>query len=287
MQGSRRITRWVIALALLACAGSASASAPAAGSTSRQARDEAIRAFPLAGLSPEDRAKVTAVLDDVTLYRKLPTQIIECDAALYRYLIEHPEVVISMWRVMGITDIKLDKIDTTSYQADDNAGTKGVLRFLLRSPEVHVLYGDGKYDGALLPRAVRGQTVFLLRNTATTDKFGRTTIQCRLDSFIRMENVTVELLARTFQPLVGHVADHNYRETAVFLNRIHRAAQVNPEGLTQLVEQLDGVDKDTAKAFNKIADDVAAKAAFTEQLSTPAVPERAAEVPTIARPKRR
>jgi hypothetical protein len=270
---------WMIALVVWAFANASPAASPTSGNTSRQARDDAARAIPLAQLSADDRAKVNAVLEDVTLFRRLPTQTIECDMHLYRFLIEHPEVVISMWRVMGITDIHLSRLDDSSFEADDRAGTRGKLRYLLRSPELHLIYGEGKYEGALLPKAVRGQGVFMLRSTPYTDRDGRLMMQCRLDSFVRMELVTVEVLARTFQPLVGHVADHNYRETALFLNRIHRAAQVNPEGLTQLVAQLEGVDRDTVKGFSKITDTIATQAALNEQLQkTQPVPERAAEL---------
>ncbi|MBS0210008.1 MAG: hypothetical protein JSS27_13750 [Planctomycetes bacterium] len=287
MQVRGSIACRAIALALLVLAGASSAATPNAGSTNRQYRDDAIKAMPLAQLDSEDRARVTAVLENVTLYRHLPTQTIECDARLFQFLIEHPEVVINMWRVMNITDIHVKRLDEVSFDADDHAGTRGKLRYLVRSPHVHVIYGEGKYEGMLLPKPVRGQAVFLLRTSTYLDRQGKPMVQARLDSFVRMEAVTVEVLAKTFQPLVGHVADHNYRETAVFLNRIHKAAQVNPEGLMQLVDQLEGVDEKVASGFNQIADEIGAQAALAEK-QQPAIPgDRSAELPTRQPTQRR
>ncbi len=50
--------------------------------TSDAARRDAIRSIPFDKLSADDRAKVEAVLSNVSLFRRLPTRVVDCDPAV-------------------------------------------------------------------------------------------------------------------------------------------------------------------------------------------------------------
>src|SRR5690606_636648 len=61
----------------------ATAAAPPAGNSSRQSRDEAARLIPYDKLSAADRSRVQAVVNDTSIFRRMPTQVFPCDPNLY------------------------------------------------------------------------------------------------------------------------------------------------------------------------------------------------------------
>src|SRR5438132_4317089 len=131
----------VCAIALLANSGLARAADPAAGkaTNSRAARDEAVQSIPMDKLSREMHSRVSAVINNTSVYRRLPTQSIDCDPELFEFLVQNPEVVVDIWRVMGITNMTLDRNGPDRFRAADGQGTTGNVEFAFRSPELHVI----------------------------------------------------------------------------------------------------------------------------------------------------
>src|SRR5689334_266809 len=80
----RRSVLWLAASALvvggiaLAALSAVDAAEPERASTSRVTRTEAMRTIPLDKLPPEARPKVVAVLNDTSLFRRLPVQVVDC-----------------------------------------------------------------------------------------------------------------------------------------------------------------------------------------------------------------
>ncbi|MCE9548364.1 MAG: hypothetical protein K8T25_23060, partial [Planctomycetia bacterium] len=87
-----------IAMASLAVTHAAE---PKSGTTSRAARMDAVRLIPFDKLDADARAKATAVTKANSLFRRLPVETIDCDPKLYLYLVRNPEVVVSIWQLMG------------------------------------------------------------------------------------------------------------------------------------------------------------------------------------------
>ena len=77
--------------------------ADSAATSSRAARNEAMRAIPWSQIAPQYRRAAQNVVRDASLYRRLPTRIIDCDPDVFTFLLQHPEVVVDVWRVMGIS----------------------------------------------------------------------------------------------------------------------------------------------------------------------------------------
>jgi hypothetical protein len=232
--------------------------------TSRAAREEALRAIPFNRLTREARAKANEVIQDVSLYRRLPTKSIDCDPELYAFLVRHPEVVVNIWRVMGITQMQLDRIDAANYKVADGQGTKGRMEYLYSSPGVNVIYSEGTYDGPLYPRTVRGKCLILLRTSQRREPNGRYTVIGQLDTFLSVENLGVEVLAKTFQPLVGKAADHNFTETANFVANLSHTAETNESGMLRLGRKLTNLDAQTRERFLELISTVPQKYAAAE-----------------------
>jgi hypothetical protein len=171
---------------------------------------------------------------------------------------------------MGITRMQLDRLDARQYQVADGEGTKGRMEYLYTSPEVNVIYSEGTYDGPLYPRTVRGKCLMLLRSDYRRDSSGRYSVVTLLDTFLAVDNLGVEVLAKTFQPLIGKAADHNFTETANFVANLSHTAESNEAGLLRLGRKLSRVDAQTRERFLQLVSAVPQKLASGELEAVPA-----------------
>lgn len=229
--------------------------------TSRAARDEAIQAIPFEHLANPERGGVQQVVQNTSIYRRMPTQVIDCDPHLYGFLLEHPEVIVGIWDAMGISNVSLKRTGETTFRAADGEGTLGDIKVAYASHDKYLLYANGSYDGPLFQRPVRAQCVLLLRSGAIRETNGRHYITCRLDTFIHLQRVGVELLAKTIQPLIGRSADSNFTETMAFVASLSRAAEYNPRGVERIAGQLTGVAPLVRDDFLRVAGQVPIRSA--------------------------
>ncbi|HWB01235.1 MAG TPA: hypothetical protein VG713_22250 [Pirellulales bacterium] len=286
MQANIGVRAALIVGILLLVAAPTVAATPNGSATNRAARDEALRAIPLARLAASDRARVSKVLVDSSIFRRLPTQVIDCDPEFYLYLVEHPELVVEVWRVLGISTVTLDRDENETLHADDGAGTVGKVDLIYRSQEAHVFYADGCYDGPVFNQPLKGQCVLLLRSSYVRKADGTYSVTCRLDSFLHLDNATLEVLAKVMQPLVGQIADHNFRETTLFVAALHQAAQCNLAGLDDVISRMKDVRPEICQQFAELSEQVAVEAAIakTEALRAAARAQSGEGQRTVRRP---
>lgn len=265
---------------------------PAAGSSSRDAREEAMRAMPYNELDRAARIKVGAVLANTTIFRHLPATTIECDANLFVFLVEHPDLVVNIWEALGVSEVELRRTGDGTFEASDKAGTRGRLEYLYVGPQTHLVYADGSYTGSLLSRPVRARCVLLMRSHYAHTNSGRPVVRSSIDAFVHLENVGVGMLAKTFQPLVTSAADHNFRETAAFLGSVHQAAVMNYSGMQRLAEKLTKVAVADRQEFSDLTTQIAVQAALAQAGARPATasatrPTTATRPSTAVRPAQR
>ena len=251
---------------------------PHKATTSRQARENAVQSIPLDRIDEQSRAKVSSVLSEASIFRRMPIRVTQCDPELYLFLVRHPDVVVNIWEVLGVTQLKLRQVGPDRFQVADGAGTLSTIQFLYRSHDTHLIYAEGSYDGPLFTKQVRGRGILLLKTGYVREPDGRYYITSRLDSFLHVEPGSAELLTKTFQPLVGKVADNNFVQTAGFLGSLSRTAEVNSRGVERLAGKLNNVQPQVRNEFAQITRRVARKAT--------AVSSRTPQPPLVAkRPK--
>ncbi len=231
------------------------------GTSSRQARAGAIASLPLDRLSDEDRERVRSVVSNVSIYRRLPTRVIRCDPELYQFTLENPEIMVNIWQLLGLEDVTLERTAESSYHVEDGAGTLGKVDFLYRNHDTQLVYGQGMYDGPMFVKPVQGECVILMKSGYVRETDGHYYITGRLDIFVRLDRgSTADILAKTFRPLVGMVADHNFTQTMAFIQSLSDAAEKNPRGMLRLAEKLTGVPESTREEFIAMAGRVAERA---------------------------
>jgi hypothetical protein len=242
----------VISLAMPSLAGAVMPNEQA--SNSREARDDAIRGIPFQELQPTVQQKLGRVLAKPTIYRRLPTRVIDCDPDMYLFLVRHPEVVVNIWDLMGVTNVKLQRTGEYTLRASDGAGTITDLEMVYGSRDRHVIYAEGYYEGPLSGKRLTGRCVLLLRSSYEQGGEEKSVkVANQLDVFLQLDNVGADLLARTLQPVVGRTADHNFLESAGFVAQLSQAAEANPPGVQRLAERLELVDPAVRDQFAGVA----------------------------------
>jgi hypothetical protein len=232
--------------------------------TSDAARRDAIRSIPLNKLSPDDRAKVKAVLSNISLFRRLPTRVVDCDPEFYAFLVRHPDIVVNIWEMFKISRLKLREVDDGEFRIAESAGATATIRFVYQNHDTHVIYGEGVYEGALLARSVKGRGVLVLKSGYVRETNGRYYVTSRMDSFLSIEPAGAELVTKTISPVLGKTVDNNFIQTLAFVGSLSRTAETNSRGVQRLGEQLTHVPPEVRDRFVELAADMPKKQAAAE-----------------------
>ncbi len=242
--------------------GAAEAQELATGTSSRQLRKEVVRNLPYAQLNAETKAKISEVLEKPSLYRRLPVTAISVDPEHLQFLIRYPETVVGIWELMGITHMQTRRVAPFTLKTNDGAGTTSNMELVFGSPDLHIYYGDGLYEGPVLRRQLRGECVIIVRTRTRAEiNTGEITpnrpgeplqTACQLDVFLKLENGTAGIIAKTISPIVGPTADHNFTESLKFVERLNKTAVNNGPGVQRMAERLD-IDPHVIQKYQEVA----------------------------------
>jgi hypothetical protein len=280
----------LLALLLLAGVGSATAIASESpdanqGTSSTAVRRSAIQSIPFDKLDADAREKVNAVLSNVSIYRRLPVRAVNCDPDLFLFLVRHPDVVVNIWEILGVSQLQLRQTDIDTFRIVEAEGTSATLEYLHHSPDMHILYGKWTYTGPLLARKITGNCLALLKTGYSKDAEGKYYITSRLDGFLSVDSGGAELLARTLQPLVVKNVDSNFIQTVSFLGSMSKTAEVNLSGMQRLAGRLGHVQPETRQQLSDVVASVAHRAATNAAARRDQPAQRVASRPQSESPR--
>lgn len=224
-----------------------SVQALAAASTSKKSQAEAIRQIPWEAFDPQTRQAVESLVARHSLYRRLPLAGGYCNPEIYDFLLCHPEAVVGLWQKLGYSQIRLDFAAPGRYILREGTGTTADVTVLYHDNRKMVIHCSGVYRGSAAAKPLEGETVVLLQYRFTEDAqrdFAPLAIT-RLDCFIRIKNPGVDLVSRTFGPLIGKIVDSNFVKTVDFVNSVSENAEVQPDRTAAAVLAIDGIDRQT------------------------------------------
>lgn len=225
------------------------------GSSSKSLRKQIVRALPFGELTPETQDKINSVVLKPSIYRRLPVTSINADPDHFRFLIRYPEVVVNIWQLMGVTKMDTTRTGPFTISSNDGAGTISSIELVYGTENLHIFYGTGTYEGPILKRKLTGKCVLVLRSENQTGPGGKATQTSQLDVFLKVDNATAGLIAKTIQPIVGSTADHNFVESLKFIQRLDQTTQNNGPGVEQMSKRLD-IDPAVRQKYARVIDQV-------------------------------
>jgi hypothetical protein len=229
-----------------------------AGSSSRESRRLATEAVPLARMAPAERQIAEQAIKQTTLYRHLPAASVACDAALLDFILTKPETLVDVWRVLGISRLAFDPVGPGMWRLSDGYGTAGTVRLLHRERTerggVYVFHGRGGYSGPLAPKQLSGSCLVVVRHTVdTASPAGRPRQTMRIDAFLDVDGVGLEIVTRTLQPLIVRSAAANLHEISLFVTQFAAAAARNPAAVARLTDRMSRTSPEDRRTLVSLA----------------------------------
>lgn len=213
----------------------------APGNSSRAMLRAAADGVPLNRLQPADRQRARTVLSSISLYRRLPTVRCEVDPRVYTYFTTHPDVAVSIWRAMDVSNLQMRQTGPLEYEADAGDGTQGVISLLYRGPDCCLIHCDGQFTNPVVKKPIRAQGLMCLYTEFSRTSDGRTLATNRADIFVTFPSQTVETVARLIAPVSNRIADRNLEELSLFLRFMDAAMTTQPGWVEDVSTRLDGL----------------------------------------------
>ncbi|MDD3586339.1 MAG: hypothetical protein PHQ75_04090 [Thermoguttaceae bacterium] len=204
-------------------------------STSRASADQIVGKIPWQYFSAENQTRIRGIISNHTLYRRLPVSGGYCNPEILDFVLCHPETIVGLWETLGYTELSLQRVGNTNYLLQDKAGTVGNIDVLFQSDEMLVIWCNGSYHGPVKSGEIVGEMLIVLQVRYTEDVLRKPVAICRLDSFVRVKNIGIDLMGRIFGPALGKIADNNLEQTFVFVSSISKTAEEAPDALRDLV----------------------------------------------------
>ena len=223
------------------------------GTNSRAARNEAKRSVPFNQLTAETQNRLNPVLDKPSIYRRLPLTAIDVDPDMFLFLVRQPEVIVNIWQLMGVTQMSVERTAPFKFLTNDGAGAVSNVELVYGTNNKHIYYAEGTYSGPLLRRKLKGRAVMILNTEYLYGPNGKPRTKNSLDVFLKVENATVNLVAKTLNPIIGPTADHNFVETLKFVQRLNETTETNGSGVQRMAYRLTNLTDEVRDQFAQIA----------------------------------
>lgn len=189
----------------------------AKAASDKKTRQESITAISQIPLTPQNSAQAYSVLNNISVFRRLPVFRIPADGEFVKYLANNPDIVVNIWEKIGISQISVLEQGKGLYRVSDIAGTSGTMKNLWSGENGVLYYMEGGYRGNLLARHVRGKALILVRFNVQRDASGLEYTTCFVDTFLSLDQDFYDAATKLLFPMLGRVADNNLEQSLFFV----------------------------------------------------------------------
>ena len=171
---------------------------------------------------PDLAVSVERVWTDPTLSRTVRGRSASVPFDTYLAFVDAPDVTTAAARFLKLARYRVTALAADWYEADDNDGSRGIYRILLREPHRRVVLSWGEHRGRILG-AIGGSalTVIDLRERDGV-------VDQELAAYVRIDNAFAAALARLLLPIFGHLADRKLSEGFAVTAKVAEWALAHP-----------------------------------------------------------
>ena len=211
------------------------------GSSQKKTREEAIKSLPLANLPAAAVQMTNNVVNNASLYRRMPTIRCQVDHRIYRFFADHPDVAVSLWRAMGVSKLEMFQTGEFEYEADAKDGSVGVITILSRSQTECLIHCSGMFQSPVLTKPIQARAIMHVRTTFEVNPDGQQFVTHNADLFVTFPSQTIVTVAKAMAPISNKITDKNFEEISLFVRMMHLAITQQPGWVEQMGSKLDGV----------------------------------------------
>jgi hypothetical protein len=211
------------------------------GESSAAAEDETRSSIPLKSMTQENRQRAQQIIKERSQFRRLPSLQYAIDEPMFRYLLSHPDVAVSTWRVMGISRFEMWQTGENEFEAMAIDGSEGIADILYQDANQMVFVCQGSYHNPLLPRPMQASALIWFRAVYTPNADGTHVVTQKADVFVRFPSSSVSAIAKVLTPVLHSLMDRNLFEISLYGSMMSRAVRDEPEWVVQVAQQMEGV----------------------------------------------
>ena len=211
------------------------------GESSSDLQKRTAAALPMKQLSAENQKRVSTILNDCNQYRRLPTLQYTVDEPMYRYLLQHPDVAVSTWRVMGISRFEMWQTGPMEYEAQAVDGSEGLADILYQDKNQMLFVCEGLYHNPVLLKPLQASALVWFRSSFGPNAEGTHVVSQRADVFVRFPSNGLSAIAKVLTPITNSLMDRNLFEISLYSSMMSRAVRDEPEWVIQVAQQMEGV----------------------------------------------
>lgn len=212
-----------------------------AGVSSATVQKTAAAGVPLDLLSPAKRARAAEVIQKCSQFRRLPVLRYAVDQPFHSYLIKHPDVAVSTWRVMEISHFEMWQTGPAEYEASAVDGSEGTADILYQDEQQTLMICEGSYHHILLPRPLQASALIWFRNSLVPHVGGTHLVTQHVDVFVYFPSAAVAGAAKVLTPVTHSLMDRNLFEVSLYAVMMSRAVRDDPEWIVDIAGDMNGV----------------------------------------------
>lgn len=212
------------------------------GSSARGTRKACLAKLPLDKLTPANRTNAEYVLKDISMFRMLPKIHLDVNHSAYAYFIAHPDVVVSIWRQMQLSEFKMWQTGPYSYEVDAGDGTLGTLDVIYQTPSETIVLCSGVYKSPLIAKPISARALLYLQTEYFPgENKKQDSISHQVTMYVSFPSQTVEVAAKILAPVSNAILDRNFKEVSIFMHMMSLAMERQPGWVERLSSNLEGV----------------------------------------------
>lgn len=211
------------------------------GNSASAVRKKALGDLPLDKISAELRPKADEILKSVSMFRRMPTLSFTTEPEVYNFFLAHPDVAISIWKVMDISNFEMWQTGPTNYEADSHDGSIGTVEVLHSTPEQHLVLCEGSFKSPVLPKAIKARALMHLQPTFQKGADGQTVVTHSLDLFVSFPSQPIDITAKILSPVSHAIADRNFRDVSLWCAMMNVAMAQQPQWIEHVAGKMDNV----------------------------------------------
>ncbi len=212
------------------------------GSSTRSSRKECLSQIPLDQMTQANRTNAEHVLKDLSMFRVLPKIHLDVNHSAYAFFIAHPDVVVSIWREMKLSEFQMWQTGPYSYEVDAGDGTVGTLDVIHQTPKETIVLCSGVYKSPLLAKPISAKALLHLQTEYFPGQDKKIdSISHQVSMYVSFPSQTVEMAAKILAPVSNAILDRNFKEVSIFMHMMSLAMERQPGWVERIAGQLEGV----------------------------------------------
>jgi hypothetical protein len=242
MRSPRLCVGWLAALFVVLCASNA----PAQPTSPHPPASASAASLPLNELPPKVRARVRKIVEQPTISVRAPAEEFDGQAAMYRWLLDHPDCASAGWRRLGTPCLEITARGNGCFGWADDQGSDLHWEIIHDTACQRIWYAEGKArPGALLPPMAVYAVVVLHHEDVSTDP-DRPRLRQQADLFLYTDSKTAALMARLMGPSAPRMAEQCAVQLQYFFSALTSYLGRHPERAHAVLFGSPGMDRTPA-----------------------------------------